>query len=125
MTEVEKKRIKELHYQGLGYRKIAAELGMSPNTVKYVTKNLVATDNRTCRNCGVKVLQTAGRKEKKFCSDKCRMDWWNSHLDTVNRKGYKTFTCKCCSKEFMAYARTGRKYCSRECYFKARYGGAR
>lgn len=33
-----------------------------------------------CLCCGKEVVQPGGRKEKKFCSDKCRNKWWNSNL---------------------------------------------
>lgn len=39
-----------------------------------------------CKFCGKEVHQNPGRKEKKFCDDKCRMAYWNSHQDKVERK---------------------------------------
>lgn len=38
---------------------------------------------------GRRVAQQAGRKEKKFCSDKCRNKWWNAHLDQVDRRAIR------------------------------------
>ena len=35
MTQIQRERILELQDAGLGYKKIAAELGISVNTVKY------------------------------------------------------------------------------------------
>ena len=70
------------------------------------------------KNCDKPIYQPPGRKPKLFCSDKCRMTWWNSHRDAVNKKAYRTFVCEYCGKEFTSYATDTRKYCSRECYFK-------
>lgn len=71
------------------------------------------------------VPQTAGRKEKKFCSDRCRMKWWNSHLDQVQRKANYDFVCPVCKKPFTVYGNANRKYCSHECYIEDRFGGGR
>jgi len=71
-------------------------------------------------NCGVEVEQTAGRKRKKFCSDKCRMTWWSK-----NKKTGFVLWCQQCKKQFTAYPDRKRKYCSHECYVKARFGKKR
>ena len=42
-----------------------------------------------CPQCGKPVTQRSGHK-KKFCSDRCRMEYWNSHQDQVLRKAYYT-----------------------------------
>lgn len=52
---------------------------------------------------------------KKFCSDRCRMKWWNSHLDQVQRKANYDFVCPVCKKPFTVYGNANRKYCSHEC----------
>ena len=70
-----------------------------------------------CKQCGKVVPQAKGRKQKLFCSDKCRQSWHQ-----LNRKMNGTYKaiCKYCGKEFMYY-RGDRKYCSRECYFADRF----
>ena len=35
-----------------------------------------------CPQCGKPVTQRSGHK-KKFCSDRCRMEYWNSRQDQV------------------------------------------
>lgn len=77
-----------------------------------------------CLCCGKEVVQPRGRKEKKFCSDKCRNKWWNSNLDKVNRKANYEFICPHCKKLFSAYGNKNRKYCSHACYIEDRFGGA-
>ncbi len=137
MTEKQKIQIKNLRDEGYGYIKISQTLGISVNTVKSFCrrKNLtgitvrevsitpLADGNHFCRNCGKEVEQSPGRKQKKFCSDKCRMQWWNSHLDRVNRKANYDFVCPHCKKAFVAYGNSGRKYCSHACYIADRFGG--
>ncbi|MCD7726406.1 MAG: helix-turn-helix domain-containing protein [Clostridiales bacterium] len=129
MTEDQKSRIKTLRENGVGYVRIAQTLGLSQNTVSsYCRRNGLAgtkppAGQHLCRYCGCPVEQTKGRKEKKFCSDSCRMKWWNSHLDKVNRKANYEFICPHCKKTFTAYGNSNRKYCSHECYVADRFGG--
>ncbi len=75
-----------------------------------------------CKNCDKEIFQEPHMKKKKFCCDKCRNLWWNSHLDQVNRKAIYHFTCPQCSTEFEVYGNSRRKYCCHECYIKARFG---
>lgn len=140
MTEKQKIQIADMRGEGYGYIKIARMLGLSENTVKsfYRRKKLtrrtdavshmavpVMDGQRFCLYCGVEVAQTPGRKEKKFCSDRCRNKWWNSHLDRVKHKAIYEYICRHCKKPFTAYGNAGRKYCSHECYIKDRFGGGR
>ena len=129
MTEFEKHKINELRLNGYGYKKIAKELGLSVNTVKsYLARVKVeepAVEAKDiCPNCGNKLIYIPGHKKKRFCSDKCRMSWWNSHLDKVNRLANRIVVCAQCRQEFTAYGKRERKYCSRKCYVKARFGGS-
>ncbi len=126
MTESQKRQIHLLRKEGYGYSRIASELGVSQNTVKsYCRRNRLTEDekkaaiNTTCLQCGAPVEQNEKRKQKKFCSDKCRMAWWNSHRSEVSHTS--TFVCANCQTEFKAYG--VRKYCSHSCYINARFGG--
>ena len=69
------------------------------------------------------IVQTPGRKRKRFCSDACRNAWWNAHLSLVKRKAVRTVVCAGCGQPFEAYGRTPRKYCSHACYVAHRFGG--
>ena len=112
---------RNLALKGYGYKRIATVLEISPNTVKSHLRRHPVTESRSvCLNCGKPVEQNPGRKEKKFCSDKCRMTWWNSHQDQVNKQAYYTLNCQYCGKEFASYGNKNRKYCYRECYAAAR-----
>lgn len=139
MTIDEKNRIIQMRKDGLGYGKIAQEMGISRNTIKsFCQRNeltgaaasmpeITVTDSleeKPCLNCGQPVRQNPGRKEKKFCCDACRNKWWNSHLSQVKRKAMYEFVCPACGKPFTAYGNRNRKYCSHECYIEGRFGGA-
>ena len=133
MTDEQKEQIKVLRQRGMGYIRVAQALGISENTVKSFCRRNKLTGQvkqeklaeHFCFYCGTAVTQNPGRKEKKFCSNKCRMKWWNSHPEQVNRKAVYEFTCVHCEKPFTAYGNANRKYCSQECYIADKLGGAR
>ena len=103
---------------------IAGKLGIPASTVRsFIHRNPVVPNTKQCLQCGRPVVQPKGRREKKFCSDSCRMAWWNSHQDAVDRKAYYTLTCEYCGKEFESYGNKNRKYCCRACYVSARQPG--
>ena len=131
MTPEEKSSLSAMRKAGRSYTEIAAELGISKNTVKtFCRRNGLTpetesipveitpapTTERLCPHCGKPVIQPQGRKEKKFCSDTCRNRWWNSHMDLVNRKAIYAYTCPACGTAFTAYSNNHRKYCCHECY---------
>ena len=102
MNDTQRQQIKELRGKGYGYGRIAQVLSLSENTIKTYCRRhglggVVATpapidgEVHHCLCCGKEVVQPGGRKEKKFCSDKCRNKWWNSNLDKVNRKANYEF----------------------------------
>ncbi len=138
MTPGEKSRLAAMRKAGRSYTEIAAELGISKNTVKtFCRRNGLTpetesipveitpapTTERLCPHCGKPVIQPQGRKEKKFCSDTCRNRWWNSHMDLANRKAIYAYTCPACGTAFTAYGNNHRKYCCHECYIADRFGG--
>ena len=79
MTAQEKQKIASLSEKGLGYRKIAAQIGISENTVKSYLKRMTAADDQkepdqpaavfSCPQCGKEIWQQPGRKTKRFCSE--------------------------------------------------------
>lgn len=141
MTKEQKLQIAKLRAGGYGYTRVAQALGVSENTVKSFCRRNNLTGKATaktpkmqvqvadgmyvCKQCGVSVEQKQGRKEKKFCSDKCRMEWWNNNLDKVKRKAVYEFICSHCGKPFKVYGNSNRKYCSHECYVADRFGGGK
>ena len=70
-----------------------------------------------------RLIQPSTGRPKKFCSDKCRREWWKAHPEKLHRKdtAIYTMTCARCGKEFTSYGNKNRKYCSHDCYIKARF----
>lgn len=126
MTTEQKKQIKTMRLQGMGYVKIGQALGISNNTVRsFCRRNGLdgdaAKNSIVCQHCGKPVKIVPKHKPKKFCSDACRTAWWNSHMKSVNRKAVYQFTCAFCGKSFTAYGNKGRKYCTHGCYIADRF----
>ena len=130
MTEEQKTAIQDLRSKGEGYKKIAQELGLPPNTIKSFCRRMQVPkaepervqECETCECCGKSIEQTAGRKHKRFCSDACRRKWWNSHLHLVQRKAIYRLKCRHCGREFEIYGNSHRKYCCHACYIAERFG---
>lgn len=134
MNIQQKTEIASLRSKGYGYTKIAQVLGLSKNTVKsYCRRNnlsgealLNGTDMLVpsyCLECGKPIVQTPGRKKKKFCSDECRHKWWNARPERIARKAVYSYTCAGCGKPFTAYGNSRRKYCCHACYIADRFKG--
>lgn len=134
MTDTQKEQILQLRAEGLGYVRIAREIGVSENTVKSFCRRyaklgagspMVVMQEQTqsffCCQCGVEVPQNPGRKLKRFCSDACRTKWWNAHAGQLNRKTMHRYKCPSCGREFEVYGTAKRKYCSHDCYINARF----
>lgn len=121
MNGEEKSMVVRLHAQGVSFSKIAEQLNLSVNTIKSFCRRNKNT--QFCFYCGKSVIQPRGVRYKKFCSDKCRMKWWNTHAEDVKRKAVYEFKCSRCGCTFQAYGNNHRKYCSRNCYVNARFGG--
>ena len=132
MTLIQKKIITDMRSNGASYAEIANTLELSKNTVKsYCQRNklfqttIVKKDNCTyCKQCGQEMEIIAGRKLKKFCSDKCRMAWWVANPNQLNRKATYNFTCAFCGADFTAYGNQSRKFCGHACYISSRFGKA-
>ncbi|MFR7820191.1 helix-turn-helix domain-containing protein [Candidatus Pseudoruminococcus sp.] len=128
MTKEQKALVVKLRDQGMTFAAIAEKLDISVNSIKSFYRRNSNTSNASndenqlcCKECGKPIIQPFGTREKKFCSDKCRMLWWNTRRSEVKLKSADRCKCSCCGKEFQAYAQ--RKFCSRGCYFKMRFGG--
>ncbi len=120
-----------LRAKGYSYARIAEELGASVNTVQSICRrnNIVGAKVtsgqplRLCPQCGLPLVTTAGNKSKRFCSDKCRQQWWNNHPEQSGGARLLTQTCQHCGKVFKSFGSRQRKYCSHACYIAARFGG--
>ena len=130
MNTAQKERIRQLRMEGVTYEKIADCLDLSVNTVKsFCQRNQLGgrkkhtSAKHTCKQCGAEVKQLSHRKEKKFCSDKCRLTWWNSHPEKMQHCSVQSLVCPVCGNTFSAYSCKKRKYWSRTCYGKSKTGG--
>ena len=71
-------QIDRMRLEGHSPTAIANGLGISVNTVKsHIRRHPVIPGTLPCVCCGRPVLQNAGRKAKKYCSDRCRITYWN------------------------------------------------
>ena len=129
MTDEQKLSIISLRKNGFGSRKIAARLGMSDNTVKsYIRRSGISapcnpTENKegVCHQCGMDLTNIKGRKNRKFCSETCRRNWWKSNNNLINRRAWYSIVCTRCGKTFKSYGNNKRKYCSHNCYIYDRF----
>ena len=76
-----------------------------------------------CQCCGKPLIQPRTGRPRKFCSDKCRRDWWAAHTDRSHPResAMYTTTCAYCGQEFRAYGNSKRKYCCHACYIRDRF----
>ena len=123
MTTQQKYRIARLRSIGMSYAAIAAELGLSVNTIKsHCRRQRAAGGNGRCDGgtgvcpvCTAPLIHTLGAKKKRFCSDACRMAWWKANPGAVNRQAFYHFFCETCNAPFESYGNANRKFCSRAC----------
>ena len=135
MTGEQKNQIADLRAKGFGYATIAQALGLSKSTVtSHCQRNklggikanhsaTVTPDKEYCKHCGKELIQISGKKKLKVCNQQCRITWWNSNQDKVNKKAIYSFTCASCGSSFTAYGNSKRKYCSHDCYINDRFKG--
>ena len=73
-----KNEITKMRIKGCCVKEIATTLNLSINTVKsHIYRHPELPGRNRCLQCGSYFSQPQGRKQKKFCSDKCRMNYWN------------------------------------------------
>lgn len=134
MTENQKKQILQCRQLGFSYAEISRKMGISVNSIKTYCKrhglggiransNMLSQIITTCEYCDMSVKQNPKRKQKRFCSDKCRNRWWNAHMSQVKKKANYNCICRKCGKPFISYGNKKCKYCSHTCYISDRFGG--
>lgn len=118
MTTTDKNQIIKLREEGLSFGEIAKRLGMSRSSVSTIYRRAQEQHVDRCKCCGLVIKQTAGHRQRLFCSDKCRIRWWrqNSTNHAINNKA----VCLMCNKEFVYHESRIRKYCSLACAYKGR-----
>ena len=101
MTDFQTTQIRELRMRGVGYRAIASVAGLSRDVVRnyckshgldgYATELTVnmkeqMQQGKACLCCGKDIKQPDTGRKRKFCSDKCRREWWSAHPEVVQKK---------------------------------------
>ena len=131
-------QIRQLRNQGSGYKKIAALLNLTRDSVRYYCKknsldspcdvfmpkpSRIPEYNEKCKYCGANLEQPKTGRKRYFCCGVCRDTWWKENRAMIHQNSNSVyhFTCKRCGKEFTAYGNSNRQYCSRECYIGKRY----
>ena len=131
MTKEQQQAIIRLKNGGLSLSQISTRLGISRSTVKSFCQRLQAATQTTtetkgtCEQCGLPLRFREGRAHPRFCSDKCRTAWWNTHPEQLSPSAMVEVRCVCCGTAFRSFPSRHRSYCSRQCYIRARYGGTR
>lgn len=119
MNQDTKNNILKLRAEGKGYGEIASLMTISKNSVVTFLRRKNDDQSNKCPYCGMKLIQTKGHRQKKFCSSKCRQLYWKQN----NKSETMVYcNCKCCDKSFLAYPSQNPQYCSRECFYKGKYG---
>ena len=113
MTQTQKSQILSLRAEGMQYKQIAEQTGLTLASVKMFFSR---QKQKHCTQCG-KLLTGKVRRNQRFCSKACKTKWWNTHTDMLKNSNRPVFTCAVCGKAFQAYKIA--KYCSRTCFLKA------
>lgn len=133
VTDMQKRKIKELRETGYSYASISKELSMSVNTVKsFCWRNKIKMPPKiiepetkswrdTCANCGKPLSNGRTGRPKRFCSELCRRAWWKEHSKESKKTAYYTLVCKECGMPFESYGNKNRKFCCHVCYIKNRF----
>ena len=130
MTDAQRNTIIQMRANGSGYSAIATAVGLTKDNVKSFCRahNLGGvkaeaapsfSPGKNCLYCGKPIKQAPNRKMKKFCSDKCRLSWWNKHPEMVKRKKIAELKCQCCGETFTS-KNPMQKFCSWNCYAESR-----
>ena len=121
MTNKDRVQITNLQQQGFGYKRISSITGISVNTVKsFCRAHPVSNESESrCLFCGSVLRQTPHKRQKKYCSDKCRNAWWVAHPELRKANAAYSHLCLGCGKRFFT-DRKESKYCSVSCFAAAR-----
>lgn len=127
MTNEQKQAIVSMRDSGVPITSIAQQLGLSVNTIKsYCKRHGIHSGNQSSKNilfclqCHKEIPQAEHRKEKKFCSNKCRQLWWAENTALIPRDSQIERICPVCKTSFLSYKSKHRIYCSRTCYGKSK-----
>lgn len=139
MDDFQRKQIRKLRSEGLGYQSIGKIVGLSRDSVRnYCKRNpeLLGYRNAVtkmmkdqasglpcCLHCKETFIPKGTGQSKKFCSDACRRYWWQDHPELHQKKNtaYYELACQHCGKSFLSYGNAKWKFCSHACYIQSRF----
>ena len=98
MTRTQKATILEMRAEGITYKTIAEQMGMSLGSVKMFVSRHHRADDRRCEQCG-KLLPNGAAASQRFCTIKCKTVWWNANPTRVAKQVHHT--CAICGISFM------------------------
>ena len=92
MERENERKIVEYRKAGIGYKKIAALLGISKNTVaSFCKRNEMDQDKaglvRYCKRCGKPFVLDRKHMNQVFCSRDCKYRWWNEQRKAAADSG--------------------------------------
>ncbi len=116
LTEKQKRQIIILKSQGKSFSEISDYLNIPESTVKSTFYRISSRKTDSCKNCGTPLPDCSERRV--FCCDKCRLAYFKTHTG-YKRTQYRQ-KCPCCGTVFTS-SHGEQKYCSHQCYIKARY----
>ena len=110
------KQIQALRGRNLGYRAIAAQMGINRDTVRNycvahqlsrVHAGTASKPPKACLCCGAELVQPSRGRKRKFCSDACCRKWWSENPQAIRQSPEALYesTCLNCGKVFTAYGR--------------------
>ena len=113
------KQIQALRGRNLGYRAIAAQMGISRDTVRNycvahqlsgVRAGIDSKPPKACLCCGTELVQPSRGRKRKFCSDACCRKWWSENPQAIRQSPEALYesTCLNCGKTFTAYGNSHR-----------------
>ena len=117
MSIEEKNRILELRNKEIVVREIAEITNLNKEAVKSFLKRIDKNvkEIRICKECGKEYFVYFKVKSKSFCSDLCRIRWWNKHPENMKNRKESIRKCKCCGKEFIVYGNSKQQFCCKKC----------
>ncbi|WP_034438869.1 RNA polymerase subunit sigma-24 [Clostridium ihumii] len=133
MTGEQKEKVKQMRQQGIGYKQIANEIGLSRDSVRgycrrhgldgfgeelAMKRKMLLQEEFLyvlCLQCGKEIKQNATGRKRKYCCMECKRIWDKTHHKSYNLK------CSYCGKEFKSLGIKHLKYCCRDCYIKDRF----
>lgn len=117
MTDLQKEKIIALRTEGLSVQAISDKLMIPTGTIKsYLARRNPAP---RCAYCNQVIPREQHRKNKRFCSDRCRNAWWRNNCN-VSKTAVKV-VCPVCGTAFTSFPSKHQTYCSKACAGRARW----